>query len=428
MELLKIKVGGFKNLKQNEISLEPKVTALISCNSYGKSNLLEAIEFGLGFMKCNEKNKRRLMGIPSFIPMNIVLQNEDFMFDLEGRLDKEGTAYIVQYGYSFEWQKDDGGRRIRKEYLKYKKEHDKKYTQLISRDLQAFYKPSETARCTMEETIGQSELLLKKLADSEEVFYSFILNEIMSVSAVSLTDMDVNSYYNPKILWDSDYDPDALMQRNVAHSFENLRKKHPETADMLLDAYLQLFPNIVNVGVTVTDNRSLVKQIESMEWPKDLPYTYVEKSYQLVYRDKNMNQPLGFHTLSDGARRVFKILVDVASANAEGYDLILLEEPENCIHPALLNRFLIVLDQLSGSSNVIFASHSPYLVQFLKSGSLLIGKPNENGVADFAPIKGSKIKSIEKDAERYSTSVGNYVFELLSGSDDDIEALLGYLA
>ena len=73
------------------------------------------------------------------------------------------------------------------------------------------------------------------------------------------------------------------------------------------------------------------------------------------------------------------------------------------------------------------ASHSPYLIQYVNTEDIYIGKPNDRGIADFSKIDGHKIKQLLKDASDSSESVGSYIFDLLSGGEDDIDILLEYL-
>ena len=50
MILKNITVGNFKNIAVTTLDLS-KITALVSVNNYGKSNLLEAIRFGFDFLE-----------------------------------------------------------------------------------------------------------------------------------------------------------------------------------------------------------------------------------------------------------------------------------------------------------------------------------------------------------------------------------------
>lgn len=58
---------------------------------------------------------------------------------------------------------------------------------------------------------------------------------------------------------------------------------------------------------------------------------------------------------------------------------------------------------------------------------IYVGKPNDRGVADFSRIDGRKINQLMKDAAEESNSIGDYIFELLSGEEDEVNYLLNYL-
>ncbi len=60
LKLEKIRIDGFKNILDSEIKLD-KITSLLSTNSYDKSNLLEAIDFGFYFLNTTPKNKKQMM-------------------------------------------------------------------------------------------------------------------------------------------------------------------------------------------------------------------------------------------------------------------------------------------------------------------------------------------------------------------------------
>ena len=59
MKINSITVGGFKNLNTTKLELD-NICAIISPNNYGKSNLLEAIDFGFDFI---QKRKKKYDGM-----------------------------------------------------------------------------------------------------------------------------------------------------------------------------------------------------------------------------------------------------------------------------------------------------------------------------------------------------------------------------
>ena len=85
------------------------------------------------------------------------------------------------------------------------------------------------------------------------------------------------------------------------------------------------------------------------------------------------------------------------------------------------------MSQLAGNCRILIASHSPYIVQYVNTTDIYIGRPNGFGLARFSRIKKSKVRELLKDCMESDESVGGYIFDLLSGSDDDAALILGYL-
>ena len=114
-------------------------------------------------------------------------------------------------------------------------------------------------------------------------------------------------------------------------------------------------------------------------------------------------------------------------ADINGLSLIAIEEPENSIHPSLLQSFLRVISQFAGDCRVIITSHSPYVLQYLELKDIYLGLPNTCGVATFSRVNKSMQKTLINDASSIDISVGDYIFSLLSGSDDDLDELSSFL-
>lgn len=76
---------------------------------------------------------------------------------------------------------------------------------------------------------------------------------------------------------------------------------------------------------------------------------------------------------------------------------------------------------------MIITSHSPYLIQYLKPDSIYVGVPNEDGVASFRRIHPKKIKYLLNTTRKLETSIGEYLFELMSGDSDSSKILSAYL-
>ena len=144
MDIKRIKIDGFKNLKDIDLTLN-NITSLLSINSYGKTNTLTAIIFGIDFIiRNNETRKNQMMYNPA-IPVNKNYLSKTFSFEIEATVNNEE----IIYGYSFLWSKNSENGKIIKEYLKVKEPSEsQKFTFYIKRENESsFFKPSKTGAC-----------------------------------------------------------------------------------------------------------------------------------------------------------------------------------------------------------------------------------------------------------------------------------------
>lgn len=425
MKLISARIEGFRNIENTEIMFGD-ITSLVSVNSYGKSNLMKAIDFAIDFMKADSEDKNTMMSWIHGIPFNKYIDSKNFVADFVFKMDRDGKSYYINYGFEFVWIKNNGsGKEIVKEWL-YLKEDEKaqKYSKVICRGESSLYKTSVTGRCNNVLKIKKDELMLNKLLLNDSLYYADVIAGLNKINVYIERHLDASGWYSKNPLIHKNLDEFDLNEiENIPRAIFFLKKKYKEKYNILENAFFQLFPNIVGIDVKEID----LGETHAIKFFNDIPYTVSNKVYSMYIQDVNMNQPLDFESLSDGAKRMFLMLTYIVLADISGTTLIAFEEPENSIHPNLLQGYLNVLSQLSKDCKIIIASHSPYILQYVNTEDVYIGKPNSRGIAEFSRIDSHKINQLLKDASDSSESVGSYIFDLLSGGDDDIDILLDYL-
>ena len=183
MKLLSITVGGFRNIRRTTLQMQ-ELMALISCNSYGKSNVITAIEFGLDFIHNAREKRQDMMGYVPYIPLNKETAKLDYNIVFEFLDNVHGTDMIGLYEIGFVWKKGDKtGRRITIESLKVKEDRPKqKFMQLIKRDEQnALYKASQEGRCSSKIKVFADELVVDKILNHDEWTYMELLEGLCSL-------------------------------------------------------------------------------------------------------------------------------------------------------------------------------------------------------------------------------------------------------
>ena len=425
MEILRVKVKGIRNITEAKISFD-KITALVGVNGYGKSNIMDAVDFGIDFIKFPSAVKNKLMTSKRDLPILKSNAGRDFEFEIEIKLKSNNVDYYVLYGYSFRWGKAEETAKIISEYLEMKTdEKGQKYKTYLSRSINgAKYKRSETGRCDVNIKIEDDALVINKLTAYDDLYYLDILNQINRLQFYIERHLDPSYSYMPDPFVVKGFGELELGGiQSIPRAIFFLKKEHPDKFELLINSFKQLFPRIVDVQV---DEIKLEQsQNININISEDAPIMYTDSIYAMSVIDQVLLQPLRFESLSDGAKRIFLMLTYAVIADVKGLSMIAIEEPENSIHPNLLQNYLDILSQLVSDCKIIFTSHSPYIIQYINPRSIYIGITCADGSVDFRKIAGSKVNSLLKDASQYDRSVGDYIFNILSTADAD-EALQEY--
>ncbi len=414
MEILKIKIEGFSNIEILDLSIE-KINALIALNNYGKTNAINAISFGIDFIKKSAKIKSNMMAYKPFIPINRHIESKSFKFEVTFHEKWDGKLHTVVYGFAFDWIKNDKskGQRIKEEYLKIKENKaDAKFKTYLSRNLkEALYMRSSTARCDTPLIIPKDELSINKLKNYDELFYLDIVNAINNISFVQIdTLQDPDSLFrkiSPEVI-KNEYSLEMPDDYNVSFFIFSLKQKKPNLYELFKDSIRALLPGIEEFEPVEVDFKKEIKLSKSnLKLPLDFP----EKIYDIIIKEKNNNQQTKINGLSSGSQKIFYVVAMTIAADLNNVPLISFEELENSIHPGLLQKLLITLDGLADKTKIILTSHSPYLIQYLAIDKIKIGIPNDKDLAIFKEIKKSKFKSVINIAEETGTSIGDVIFD-----------------
>ncbi len=418
MKIRKIRIDGYKNLLDTSIEFND-ISALIALNNYGKSNFLEAIDFGNLFIQNTEKGKRAQMRYENVIPINNHTEYNNFLFELE----LEGKFYdkqtIIYYSLSFEWIKENNkGAKIVGEKLRFKTEEDSKPTTYINRNSKTkYYKSSVTGRCDKSIKINDNYLIINKLKNFDDLYYINIINALNELNFNFITLNNVDKYFTPQSVAMIDANSGSINTKeikNTAKFFYILQEENEDKYNLLMDLILDLLPNIEYIKPIQIDFKTGFKS------NKYIPFQVPEKIYDIRVKVKTNNQETSINSLSEGSKRIVHILSEALIADYSNIQLICFEELENSIHPALLQRLLVIITELTDNTQILITSHSPHLVKYLDLESIYLGIPNINGTAYFKKIKKSKRAKLMSYAKDSESNLGDFVFDMLvEGFEDE---------
>lgn len=417
MDILNITVGGFRNIKKIKFSFE-NVTAMVGLNGYGKSNVMDAIDFGFDYIHFASSMREGMMSAKHCIPILRSNAGENYVFDIEIRLDSNGKEYFANYGYSFSWNTDKNPSKIVEEHLYIRKnEKGQKYNAIILRDdKNAKYRSSETGRCSKNIKIEHSNLILSKLLAFDDWCYFDIINQINSIQYYIEKHLDASPSFTPAPFVIKGFQELELQGiQSIPRAIFYLKKDYQDKYELLVNAFKQLFPEVKDVEV----EEFKLNQNSKMKISEDAPFMYTDSVYSLSIIDDKMIQPVNFENLSDGTKRVFLTLTFSVIADIKNLSMIAIEEPENSLHPMLLQNYLDILSQLVRNCKIFITSHSPYVLQYLNPRSIYVGLPKPSGEATFERFASAKVNTLLRDAAEYDKSVGDYIFNLLSNADGE---------
>ena len=384
-----VEIGGFANIRNVKVVLND-VTALIAPSGYGKSNVLRALEFGSRFITASETERERMMSQESVMPINRTMLRQDFKIEICGR---SGDVKF-EYGFSFRWTIDERRGAVTGEWLRMKQE-ERKFRQAMLRNAEDefMYLSSPTGRCSSLERLNGFQLALQKMAQDEGLFYIGMVKDVAGMVFPQLDTLD-----NPETYFSADTTKgiELLDGLTLSGYLFRLKEQNPLAYSVLADGIRQLVPHVTRFEpreIVLADGRT--------------------RLYDIVVEERNSAYPTSVRQMSSGSKRMVLLLTLCVAAREKGVPLMMIEEPENSVHPRLLENLLLALHDYAGETKVLLTSHSPYMMRYMMACQMYFGLPADDDVARFARLKEGKVRTISKFASVMELTVGEYMFDFM---------------
>ena len=441
MRIKSITIGGYKNIKETTIELNG-ITAIVSLNNYGKSNLLEAIDFGTDYLSANSKERTSMMRWTRGIPINKHIDNDEYIFSVEFASPELKEYQFVRYGFKFKWYRDDGtGERITDEWIEARPSESVRYTSYLKRKAGKYRKEKNTL-AFRNINLSDNQLAIDVLSAIDDIEIHPIISSIKSLDYHICSSLDLRDRFSSvPIEYISHKEDDSIDfdDKDVPRALFQLQEKYPDKFNMFLDSVYTLFPEFENVAVLPYELRKDAANIQiitsdssgnvtSNEASDNIPFRIRDELYKVIITSSDLNQPIDMMMMSTGTKRIIWLLANIYIASSNNMCLVGVEELETSIHPRLMKSLLEILnDALSNSTSMIVSSHSPYLVQYLKPEKIYVGVPTDDGTAVFRKVRTNRVKHLIASARNVDLSVGEYLFDLMSGDSDAIDTLSFFL-
>ena len=395
-------IEGISNIDHLRLDVG-EMNALIAPNGYGKSNVLHAISFGLYFMNANEETKRQMLS-SRFLPINISMQGCKFHFEIHGHIERDERTEMLQYGYECQWAEGVIPGYVLSEWCKIKASDEQRFRQLVKRQngYYALIVPSATGRCTKPFGVTPQQLALPLIAGGG-LFLSELAKQICNISIPNLATLD-----NPESYFSVDASKGISLLGGVTLSeyLYRLKETDADNFSILSDGIRQLIPGVVSFvpdEITLSDGRS--------------------KVYDIRVQEEFNSQPTSIRLLSSGSKRMIFLLTLCMAAKKQSIPMIMVEEPENSVHPQLMENLLLTLQAYASDTKILMTSHSPYLMRYMQPDQMYFGLPKHDGMAHFAKVNPSKLKYLCKYAGDMELTFGEFMFDFMLDMEADNEKL-----
>lgn len=398
-------IKGISNIEHVRINVG-EMNALIAPNGYGKSNVLNAISFGMDFLKASMESRRLMLG-SGFAPINEAMIHNNFRFELIGRFSTDENAQMFLYGFECEWATDAKEGCVVSEWLKVKFAKEQRYRQLINRTTEdrCLIVPSPKGRCNKPFEVSPLQLALSRIANGT-MFLADMAKQICSITVPNLETLDnPESYFS----MDGNAGVPLLGGKTLSEYIFFLKKTDANNYGILSDGIKQLIPRIVEFEpdeITLSDGRSRV--------------------YDIRVREAFNTAPTSIRLLSSGSKRMIFLFTLCIAAKKQNIPLIMIEEPENSVHPRMMENLLLMLQNYASDTKILMTSHSPYLMRYLRPDQMYFGLPKNDGLAHFAQINPSKLKYLYKYAGDMELTIGEFMFDFMLDMEGDNEKIEKY--
>ena len=303
------------------------------------------------------------------------------------------------------------------------------------------YRKGKSTNAYRKIELDELQLALDILNLKEDIELVPLIKCIQEISFRVCSSLDLRDRYQPSPLEYIENNDDSVRfdDEDVPRALSMLKRNNPEMYSLFEDSVYSLFPEFTSISLneyTIADQKQPDKVVtlrvagqkdESEGVEKEIPFKIREHIYRLFIKSEYLNQPLSIANMSTGTKRIIWLLANAYISNLASAGIVGVEEIETSIHPRMMRQLLEALSEALGNSSLLVSSHSPYLIQYLKPEKIYIGLPNKDGVAEFRRISKSKVKLLLSRAREMEVSVGEYIFEMLSGDSDDYQILESYL-
>jgi predicted ATPase len=337
--LEKVKLHNFKSHQDTEINFDNSgLHALVGQNSSGKTSVLQALHYLSQLTNSSFEDIFKDERAPQFIT---TIGQDNMSVTATGFWKHPDINY---WKASYDWRQSVNHKWTFR--ASWKADKNPEYSQVIS----------ETSLMTTEEPIQQS-----------------LRNAVhLKLVASNLAKAAYSDLIIPRVEFDGS---------GLAPTLDYLREADPEQFQYLEEMLQRIVPSVEKLGVRrakVIVNRQRLIQVDDISVPYE---ENQEMTGQEVVLDMNTGKRIPAHAISEGTMLALGLLTVLI--NPTQPNLVLLDDVEQGLHPKAQRELIAVFKEIIQQNNnlqIIFSTHSPYIVDELTPSQVHVLSNNNSGV------------------------------------------------
>jgi len=384
MKIKQIRVDGYKNLIDCKVNLGD-FNVLVGPNNSGKSNLLEAMQMLFPICFGDDRLKQSIFSglTPRFTADSSICHLEkhfgkDLTFGIVFEITHKKKVWIVDYEVKIKCDmENEQNRGIVSENLQAKiPSKTGPATKYISREMRSF------------EVSGKSHTISRNISALSAIGslypdYEGLQSELGAFIQAILYASGISTFAISPTALRNDIDQEKPIRDIKVSSFdllivlERLQNK---------GKYFYMFKDAL---CDILELEAVFFDVEKKEFPpNNKKEEAAAKSTRLLAVKRKGDRFSLIQEYSDGTLVVAAILAVLFSEEQRG-PILCLEELENCLHPAAVERLLRFLQDHSERWPVVITTHSPYLLNGIRPEDVKVAVVDQTGASHIESVKNS---------------------------------------
>ncbi|MDD4651769.1 MAG: AAA family ATPase [Methanothrix sp.] len=404
MSIVSLELANFKSFKKINIGLKD-YNVLIGSNAAGKSNFIQIFKFIKDISQHGLDNAISMQGGLEYLK-NVRLDSDIFSIKISfsdnnnpfilNKNFKDKIIGLKDISFTYEFQLN-----ISASNKKYKITND-----ILDRNIEIWELEKQGKKLEKKSKLGMAKETFElskgklvytfkcpdelKFVENEFSQFQDIFKKYKLPSKMLLLETPIINVFKPynKIFEEiSIYDFDSrIPKRAVPITGKTELEEDGGNLSIVLK-------NIMDHKETKRKFSNLIKDILPFVNSIDIQ-KFDDKSMLFKIKENYLNKYIPASLLSDGTINVVALIV---ALYFEKKSIIILEEPERNIHPALISKLMNMIQDASKNRQIIITTHNPEIVRFTDSDNLYLISRDEIGFSKLSkPIESEEVKEFLK--------------------------------